>query len=87
MEDDVEKETIKLYDLKFERKSYFFENEEQNLENKEELTKNKNYTINDTKLQDLEKVFKQLKTKIHLNINFKQSFKKDIKFYQKFYLI
>ena len=75
--DDTEKETIKLYDLKFERERKFFGNEEQEFEDKEEdLSKNKYYRINDKKLKELEKAFKQLKTKINLNINLKQSFDK-----------
>ena len=74
MKDDVEKETIKLYDLKFEGKKQIFENEEQKLEDKEEdLNKSKYYRIEDKKLQELEKVFKQIKTNIKLNFNLKQS--------------
>ena len=64
-EDDVEEETIILYDLKFRNENYFTRDEEKELEDKEEdLTKNKYYKIEDKKLKELEKVFKQVKTKI-----------------------
>ena len=68
-EDDVDEETIKLYDLKFKNKNGF-RDEEKKLEDKEEdLTKNKYYKIEDKKLKELQKVFKQVKTKIKLNFD------------------
>ena len=73
-EDDVVEETIKLYDLKFKSK-IIFRDEEKKLEDKEEdLTKNKYYKIEDKKLKELEKVFKQVKTKIKLNLDVRKLF-------------
>ena len=72
-DDDVEKETIKLYNLKYEYKNELLENKEQNLVNKQEdLSKNKYYRIDDKKRDELEKAFKQVKTIIKLNINLKK---------------
>ena len=87
IKDDVEKETIKLYDLKFERNS-FGRNEQKSKDKKKYINKIKYYKIEDKKQQELENVFKQLKTKIKLNfkLNIKSSHK-EIKFCQKFYLI
>ena len=69
-DDDVEKETIKLYNLKYENKNNLFGSKEQKLVNKEkDLSKNNYYRIEDKKLVELEKVFKQVKTKIKLNFN------------------
>ena len=56
IDDEVEKETIKLFD---------FKNKEQELEHKEEyLNQKKYYRIDDKKLAELEKSFKQIKTKM-----------------------
>ena len=67
-DDDVEKETIKLYNLKYEYKSKLLENKEQKLVNKEEdINKNKYYRIDDKKRDELEKAFKQVKTIIKLS--------------------
>ena len=79
MEDDVEKETIKLYNLKFEGKIQYFKEEkkEQELNDKiKDLRKIKCYKINDKKLQELEEAFKQIKTNIKLNSKFRLSPKK-----------
>ena len=72
-DDDVEKETIKLYDLNFGYKKELSEDKHRELEHKEEedLSKNKYYKIEEKKLEELEKSFKQLKTKIKLNYNLK----------------
>ena len=70
LEVDTDEETIKLYDLKFKNENRFTRDEEKKLEDKEEdLTKNKYYKIEDKKLKELEKVFKQVKTKIKLNFD------------------
>ena len=72
-DDDVEKETIKLYNLKYEYKSKLLENKEQKLVNKEEdINKNKYYRIDDKKRDELEKAFKQVKTIIKLSFNLKK---------------
>ena len=74
-EETVEKETITLYNLKFEYKNKFLSYKEQELEHKEEnLRNNKHYKIDDKKLKELENVFKQVKVNIKLNINLKKSF-------------
>ena len=72
-DDDVEKETIKLYDLNFGYKKELSEDKDRELKNKkeEDLSKNKYYKIEEKKLEELEKSFKQLKTKIKLNYNLK----------------
>ena len=72
-DDDVEKDTIKLYDLNFGFKNKLSEDKDRELEHKEEedLSKNKYYKIEEKKLEELEKSFKQLKTKIKLNYNLK----------------
>ena len=77
---NIEKEAIILYDLKSEKKNQFFDyEEEEELDHKEEnLSKNQYYKIEDKKLEELEKVFKQVKTNIKLKINFQQSFKAGI---------
>ena len=74
MEDNnVNKETITLYNLKFEFKDEYFTKEEQHLAHKEEnLNKNQYYKIEDKKLEELEKVFKQVKTNIKLGFNLKK---------------
>ena len=65
-DDGVDKETIKLYGLNTKGKC--FEEKEQEPEDKEEdLSKNKYYKIDDKKREELEKVFKHIKTKIQLN--------------------
>ena len=67
-DEDAKKETITLYDLKFEKGCQYFENKEEDLEHKEEnLIKSQYYKIDDKKLEELEKVFKQVKTKIKLD--------------------
>ena len=72
-DDKVNKETITLYDLKFENKYKYYEKKE-DLKNKEEnLSKNKFYKIDDKKKEELEKVFKQVKTKIKLSFNLTKS--------------
>ena len=74
MEEDVEKETIKLYGLKFENEDRTIKNEEIELKDKkEDLTKNKYYKIDDKKLKELEKVFKQVKTKIKVGLDMRKS--------------
>jgi hypothetical protein len=66
MEDDIENEVIKLYNLKSKHENH--EKEVQELDDKEEdLNKNKYYKIEEKKLKELEKVFKQTKIKIKLN--------------------
>jgi len=74
MEDNnVNKETITLYNLKFEFKDEYFTKEEQHLDHKEEnLNKNQYYKMEDKKLEELEKVFRQVKTKIKLGFNLKK---------------
>ena len=81
-DDDVEKETIKLYDLNFEYKNKLSEDKDRELEHKEEedLSKNKYYKIEEKKLEELEKSFKQLKTKIKLNFNLKILSKERVQF-------
>ena len=65
MKNDAKEEEIKLYDLKFE--SRFFREEENKLKDKEkDLSKIDYYKIENKKLKELEKVFKQVKTKIKL---------------------
>ena len=73
-DDNVEKEIIKLYDLKFESKQKFLESETELEDKKEEdLGKNYYYRIEEKKLKELEKAFKQVKTNIKLIPNLKQS--------------
>jgi len=60
MEDDVEKETIKLYNLKFEGKIQYFKEEkkEQELNDKiKDLRKIKYYKINDKKTARIRRNF------------------------------
>jgi len=77
MKDEIiEKETITLYGLKSEKKNQFFDyddyDEEEELDHKEEnLSKNQYYKIDDKKLEELEKVFKQVKINIKLSFNLK----------------
>ena len=72
-DDKVNKETITLYDLKFENKGKYYEKKE-DLKNKEKnLSKSKFYKIEDKKKEELEKVFKQVKTKIKLSFNLRES--------------
>ena len=84
-DDDVEKETIKLYDLNFGYKKELSEDKDRELKNKkeEDLSKNKYYKIEEKKLEELEKSFKQLKTKIKLNYNLKILSKERVQFLPK----
>ena len=75
---NVEKEIIKIYDLKFENKKGIFRNKEKELDNKmEDLSKIQYYKIEDKKREELEKVFKQIKANIKLSFNLEKSFKRD----------
>ena len=75
-DETVEKETITLYDLKFEYKNEYLPHKEQKSEQKEEnLKNNKFYKIDDKKQKELENVFKQVKTFIKLNYNLQKNFK------------
>jgi hypothetical protein len=77
-DDEDKKETITLYNLKFEYEDQYYGKKEHDLENKEEnLSKNQYYKIEDKKLGELEKVFKQIKTKIKLDFNFARFFKSE----------
>ena len=77
-DETVEKETITLYDLKFEYKNEYLSDKEKESDHKEEnLKNNKFYKIDDKKQKELENVFKQVKTYIKLNYNFKNSFKEN----------
>jgi hypothetical protein len=77
-DDENKKETITLYNLKFEYEDQYYGKKEHDLENKEEnLSKNQYYKIEDKKLGELEKVFKQIKTKIKLDFNFTRFFKSE----------
>ena len=76
--DNVKKEIIKIYDLKFENKKGNFRNKEKELDNKkEDLSKIQYYKIEDKKREELEKVFKQIKANIKLSFNLEKSFKRD----------
>ena len=71
-DETVEKETITLYDLKFEYKNEYLSHKEKESVHKEEnLKNNKFYKIDDKKQKELENVFKQVKTYIKLNYNLK----------------
>ena len=67
------KEAITLYDLKFENADQYDEKKEQDENKKENLSKNQYYKIDDKKLEELEKVFKQVKTNIKLGYNWDKS--------------
>jgi hypothetical protein len=72
-DDKVKKETITLYDLKFENEDKYSDKKE-DLKNKEKnLSKSKFYKIEDKKKEELEKVFKQVKTNIKLGFNLTKS--------------
>ena len=74
-DETVEKETITLYDLKFEYKNEYLSHKEKESEQKEEnLKNNKFYKIDDKRQKELENVFKQVKTYIKLNYNLYDSF-------------
>ena len=76
IDDEVEKETIKLYD---------FKNKEQELEHKEEyLNQKKYYRIDDKKLVELEKSFKQIKTKIKLGFDLTRLSRQRVQFLPEF---
>ena len=70
----VNKEAITLYDLKFEYKDPYYEKKEQDENKEENLSKNQFYKIEDKKLEELEKVFKQVKTNIKLGYNLEKRF-------------
>jgi len=73
---DNNKEIITLYDLKFELKDEYFPKKKEYLaQKKEKLSKNQYYKIEDKKLEELEKVFKQVKTNIKLGFNLKRYLK------------
>ncbi len=77
-DETVEKETITLYDLKFEYKNEYLSDKEKESDHKEEnLKNNKFYKIDDKKQKELENVFKQVKTYIKLNYNINNSFKEN----------
>lgn len=65
------KETITLYNLKFDYHSQKKESEN----NEEDLSQKPYYKIEEKKLEELEKVFKQVKAKIKLNFNLDDFFK------------
>ena len=69
----IKKEAITLYDLKFEYKDPYYEKKEQDENKEENLSKNQFYKIEDKKLEELEKVFKQVKTNIKLGYNWDKS--------------
>ena len=76
IDDEVEKETIKLFD---------FKNKEQELEHKEEyLNQKKYYRIDDKKLVELEKSFKQIKTKIKLGFDLTRLSRQRVQFLPEF---
>ena len=76
IDDEVEKETIKLFD---------FKNKEQELEHKEEyLNQKKYYRIDDKKLVELEKSFKQIKTKIKLGFGLTPLSRRRVQFLPEF---
>ena len=66
-DENIEKETILLYNLKFKK-------EQEILFKNENLSNTKYYAIDDKKLKELEKVFKQVKTNIKFNFNLKERF-------------
>lgn len=71
------KEAITLYNLKFEYEDQYYEKEKQDENKEENLSKNQYYKIEDKKLEELEKVFKQVKTNIKLGYNLKKKFIKE----------
>ena len=72
-DETVEKETITLYDLKFEYKNEYLSHKEKESVHKEEnLKNNKFYKIDDKRQKELENVFKQVKTYMKLNINLQE---------------
>ena len=71
------KEAITLYNLKFEYEDQYYEKENQDENKEENLSKNQYYKIEDKKLEELEKVFKQVKTNIKLFYNLKKKFIKE----------
>lgn len=66
-DENIEKETILLYNLKFKK-------EQEILFKNENLSNTKYFAIDDKKLKELEKVFKQVKTNIKFNFNLKERF-------------